>query len=91
LPTGKYKCVTIKSNIYIRPGLYHYRTQALGKGRKTLCELFAECDSRQRSLSELYIGNNFFVECFFVGHLAKVLLSVIAPSDGNKAFSECSI
>jgi hypothetical protein len=38
--------------------------QALGKAHKTLSKLFAECDSRQKGLSELYISNNFFVEYF---------------------------
>jgi hypothetical protein len=48
---------------------WHYRKQfncqvseALGKAWKTLDEGFAECDTRQRSLSEPYIDNDFFAE-----------------------------
>jgi hypothetical protein len=39
-------------------------TEALGKAWKTLDEGFAECDTRQRELGELYIGNDFFAEYF---------------------------
>jgi hypothetical protein len=52
----------------------HYRTQllcpvlqALSKAWKTLDELFAECDSQQRSLGKLYIDNGLFVEYFLLG------------------------
>jgi hypothetical protein len=38
--------------------------QTLGKANKTLDKPFAECDSQQRSLGELYIGNVFFAEYF---------------------------
>lgn len=31
------------------------------KAKKTLGKGFAECDSRQKGLGELYIGNCFFV------------------------------
>jgi hypothetical protein len=37
-------------------------SEALGKAWKTLGEGFAECDTRQRELSEMYIGNDFFAE-----------------------------
>jgi hypothetical protein len=39
-----------------------------GKAGKTFGEGFAECDTRQRELSELYIGNNFFAEYFLSDH-----------------------
>jgi hypothetical protein len=42
-------------------------TEALGKARKTLGKVFAECDTRQRDLSEQYIGNDFFAEYFLSG------------------------
>ena len=52
----------------------HYRnqalclvTEALGKSWKTLGEGFAECDTRQRELDELYIDNDFFTEYFLSG------------------------
>jgi hypothetical protein len=52
----------------------HYRnrtlcrvSEALGKAWKTLVEGFAECDTRQRELDELYIGNSFFAEYFLLG------------------------
>jgi hypothetical protein len=73
----------------------HYRTQLLsrvlqplGKSWKTLDELFAECDSRQRSLDELYIGNDFFVKYFLSGtRQRKVVITTL--SDGEGAFAEC--
>jgi hypothetical protein len=34
---------------------------------KTLGEVFVECDTRQRELGELYIGNSFFAEYFLSG------------------------
>jgi hypothetical protein len=59
-------CITM---IYI----YNYRNQALcrvsealGKAWKTLGEGFAECDTQQRELGELYIGNDFFAEYFLL-------------------------
>jgi hypothetical protein len=48
--------------------------QVLGKAHKTLGKLFAQCDSRQRCLGELYIGSGF-CRVLFVGHSAKTLLS----------------
>jgi hypothetical protein len=38
--------------------------EALRKAWKTLGEVFAECDTRQRELDKQYIGNNFFAEYF---------------------------
>jgi hypothetical protein len=72
---------------------------SLDKAWKTLDKVFAECDSRQRSLSELYIGNSFFDEYFLSGtrqRLCRVPPStlerkvvVTVPSDGDGAFAEC--
>jgi hypothetical protein len=52
----------------------HYWTQflcrvlkTLDKAWKTLGERVDECDSRQRSLGEPYIGNRFFTEYFLSG------------------------
>jgi hypothetical protein len=39
---------------------------------KTIGECFAECDTRQKKLGELYIGNDFFVEYFLSGNLPSV-------------------
>jgi hypothetical protein len=51
--------------------MYHYRTQllcrasqTLGKDYFTLGKGFAECNTRQRTLDELYIGNSLFAEYF---------------------------
>jgi hypothetical protein len=49
-------------------------SEALGKAYKTLGEGFAECDTRQRKLDELYIGNDFFVEYFLSGTRQSVTL-----------------
>jgi hypothetical protein len=46
-------------------------SEALGKAWKTLGEGFAECDTRQRELGELYIGNGFFAEYFYRVTLGK--------------------
>jgi hypothetical protein len=53
--------------------IYNYRNQALcrvsealGKAWKTLGEGFAECDTQQRELDELYIDNSFFDEYFLL-------------------------
>jgi hypothetical protein len=51
-------------------------SEALGKPRKTLEKVFPECHTGQRGLDEHYIGKCFFVEYFFIGHLAKTLSSV---------------
>jgi hypothetical protein len=39
-------------------------TETLDKACKTLGEGFVECDTWQRKLGELYIGNDFFAEYF---------------------------
>jgi hypothetical protein len=41
--------------------------EALGKARKRLGKVFAECNTRQRTLGELYIGNGLFAEYFLSG------------------------
>ena len=74
-------------------------SEALGKAWKTLGEDFAECDTRQRKLGELYIGNDFFAEHFLSGtrqRLYRVSLgtrqrkvAITAPGDGNEAVAEC--
>jgi hypothetical protein len=52
----------------------HYRNQLLchvsqthGKGYFTLGKGFAECNTRQRTLGELYIGSGLFAEYFLSG------------------------
>jgi hypothetical protein len=84
----------------------HYRNQRLcrvsrthGKGYYTLGEAFAECHTRQRTLGELYIGNNLFAEYFLSGtrqRLCRVSfgtrqrkVTVTTPSDGDGSFAEC--
>jgi hypothetical protein len=65
------------------PSYYHqYRNQfiyrvfeALDKSWKTLVEDFTKCDTRQRKLGKLYIGNGF-CRILFTGHSAKSLPSV---------------
>jgi hypothetical protein len=75
-------------------------SEALGEAWKTLGEGFAECDTRQRELGELYIGNDFFAEYFLSGtrqilcrvsqgtRQRKVAITVAGNGDG--AFAECS-
>jgi hypothetical protein len=38
--------------------------ESLDKAWKILGKIFVECDTRQRSLGELYIDNDLFVEYF---------------------------
>jgi hypothetical protein len=64
---------------------------------ETLDKLFAEWDSRQKSLGELYIGSGFFAEYFLSGTRKK--LRRVSPDIGNEkspsrsdvdgAFAEC--
>jgi hypothetical protein len=42
-------------------------SKTLDKTWKTLVKGFVECNTRQRKLGKLYIGNNFFVEYFLSG------------------------
>jgi hypothetical protein len=58
----------------------HYWNNLLCRDWKTLGKLFAECDSRQRSLDELYIGNGFFAEYFLSGECHQVLGKEKSPS-----------
>jgi hypothetical protein len=84
----------------------HYRNQLLyrvsethGKSYFTLGKGFAECNTRQRTLGELYIGNNLFVEYFLSGTRQRLCrvpvgtrqrkVTVTAPSDGDGSFAEC--
>jgi hypothetical protein len=84
----------------------HYRTQllcrvsqTLGKGYFTLGKGFVECNTRQRTLGELYIGNSLFAEYFLSGTRQRICrvpfdtrqrkVTVTAPSDGDGSFAEC--
>jgi hypothetical protein len=69
--------------------------QALGKASKILGKLFVECDTRQRGLGKLYVGNDFFVECIMSGTRQslcrvpsgawqrKVVVTAIRDGDGD--------
>jgi hypothetical protein len=68
-PYSNSLCVSVFESV--RVILYHYRNQLLcrvsethDKGYFTLGKGFAECNTRQRTLGELYIGNNLFAEYF---------------------------
>jgi hypothetical protein len=84
----------------------HYRKQplhrmfeALNKALKTLDEGFAECDTRQRELVELFIGNDFFAEYFLSGTQQRLYrvsqgtrqrkVAVTLTGNGDGAFAEC--
>jgi hypothetical protein len=50
----------------------HYRnrvlcrvSKTLGKGYFTIGKVFAECNTRQRTLGKYFIGKGFFAEYFF--------------------------
>jgi hypothetical protein len=69
-------------------------SEALDTVRKTLGEGFAEYDSRQMELDELYIVNDFFVE-YFVSQgtqQRKVIVTADGTADGNRdrAFADCT-
>jgi hypothetical protein len=42
-------------------------SKTIGKALKTFGKGFIECDTRQRKLDELYIGNGLFAEYFLSG------------------------
>jgi hypothetical protein len=71
--------------------------EALDKVRKTLGEGFAECDTRQKSPDELYIGNDFLVEYFLSGmtechrdtRQRKVVVTALGDGDGDVAECQC--
>jgi hypothetical protein len=75
--------------------------EALGKARKTLGAVFAECDTRQRELSKQYISNDFFTDYFLSGtrqRLCRVPVgtrqrkaTVTAPDNGDNTFTECPL
>jgi hypothetical protein len=70
-----------------------------GKAWKTLDEIFVECDTRQKNLSEQYIDNTFFMEYFLSNtqqrfyrvslgtRQRKVIVTVQVDDDGHCA--EC--
>jgi hypothetical protein len=74
-------------------------SKTLDKAWKTLDEGFAECNTRQRKLGELYIGNGFFAEYFLSGTRQRLYrvstgtrqrkVVVAATSNGDEAFAEC--
>jgi hypothetical protein len=75
--------------------IHHYRNQLLcrvsethSKGYFTLSKAFAECNTRQRTIDELYIGNSLFAEYFLSGTRQRKV-TVTAPSDGDGSFAEC--
>jgi hypothetical protein len=86
--------------------IMHYRTQllcrvsqTLGKGYFTLGKGFTECNTRQRTLDELYIDNGLFAEYFLSGTRQRICrvpfdtrqrkVTVTALSDGDGSFAEC--
>jgi hypothetical protein len=56
-----------KSSVHYRNQLLCRVSQTHGKGNFTLGKCFAECNTRQRTLGELYIGNNLFAEYYLSG------------------------
>jgi hypothetical protein len=75
----------------------HYRKQllcrvseALGKAWKTLGEVFAECDTRQRKLGELYIDNGYIDE-YFLSDTRQRKGVVTTTGNGDGAFAESSL
>jgi hypothetical protein len=87
---------------------YHYRNQLLcrvspthGKGKFTLGKCFAECNTRQRTLGELYIGNSLFAEYYLSGTRQRLCrvpngtrqrkVTVTTPSNGDGSFAECRL
>jgi hypothetical protein len=74
-------------------------SQTHGKGSFTLGKAFAECNTRQRTLGELYIGSGLFAEYFLSGTRQRICrvpfdtrqrkVTVMAPSDGDGSFAEC--
>jgi hypothetical protein len=92
--------------IFLQITPHHYRNQLLcrvsethDKGYFTLGKGFAECNTRQRTLGELYIGNSIFAEHFLTGTRQRLCrvpfgtrqrkVTVTAPSDGDGSFAEC--
>jgi hypothetical protein len=54
--------------------------------KHSIGEVFAECDTRQRELDELYIGNDFFAEYFLSGTRQSVSRGTLSKST---FFAEC--
>jgi hypothetical protein len=89
LATGeRRRCGCMRGNHYRKQPLCQV-SETLGKAWKTLGEGFAECDTRQRELDELYIGNGFFVEYFLSG-TRQTKVVVMATDNGDGAFVECT-
>jgi hypothetical protein len=74
-------------------------SQTHGKGSFTLGKAFAECNTRQRTLGERYIGSGLFAEYFLSGTRQRICrvpfdtrqrkVTVTTPSDGDGSFAEC--
>jgi 5-formaminoimidazole-4-carboxamide-1-beta-D-ribofuranosyl 5'-monophosphate synthetase len=75
-------------------------SEALDKARKTLSEGFAECDTRQREIDELYIDNNFSADYFLSDTRQRLYIvslgtrqikaAVTVYTNGDSAFAECT-
>jgi hypothetical protein len=70
------------------PSDIHYQSRPLCRVLEALGKVFAECNTRQRTLGELYIGNDLFAE-FFLSGTRQRKVAVIVPSDGDGSFAEC--
>jgi hypothetical protein len=67
---------------------------------KILSKDFAECDTRQRELDELYIGNEFFAKYFLSDTRQRLCLvsqgtqqrkaAITVSANGDSAFAECT-
>jgi hypothetical protein len=74
-------------------------SKTLGKAWNTLGKGFAECDTRQSKLGELYIDNDFFAEYFLSGtrqRLCRVLegtrqikVAITAKGNSDGAYAVC--
>jgi hypothetical protein len=94
-----YSHVILKTFVHYRTQLLCRVSQTLGKARKTLGKDFAECNTRQRMLGELYIGNDLFAEYFLSGTRQRICrvpfgtrqrkVVVTTPNDGDGSFAEC--
>jgi hypothetical protein len=92
------KCYQIQ-NATSATNYIHNRTQLFCRVFQALGKLFAECNSWQIGLGELYIGNGFFAEYFLSGARQRLFrvppssrqrkVTVTAPSDCDEAFVEC--
>jgi hypothetical protein len=53
-------------------------------------QMLCECNTRQRTLGELYIGNSLFAEYYLSGTRQRKV-TVTAPSNGDGSFAECRL